>query len=65
MFFYFMIVRLNIKRLHKRTEVRLLKSFHILPGVDIVLDPLGGADSTKGYQLLKPMGKIIHFGKKY
>jgi len=31
-------------------------------GVDIVLDPLGGADSTKGYNLLKPMGKIIHFG---
>ena len=32
-------------------------------GLDIVLDPLGGHDSTKGFNLLKPMGKIIHFGK--
>jgi NADPH:quinone reductase-like Zn-dependent oxidoreductase len=31
-------------------------------GVDIVLDPLNGADSVKGFQLLKPFGKIIHFG---
>ena len=31
-------------------------------GVDIVLDPLSGEDSGKGYQLLKPMGSIIHYG---
>lgn len=31
-------------------------------GVDIVLDPLNGGDAAKGYRLLKPMGKIIHFG---
>ncbi|XP_002738460.1 synaptic vesicle membrane protein VAT-1 homolog [Saccoglossus kowalevskii] len=31
-------------------------------GVDIVLDPLGGKDTKKGYELLKPMGKIIVFG---
>lgn len=31
-------------------------------GVDIVLDPLSGEDSTKGFDLLKPLGKIIHFG---
>ncbi|ELT91922.1 hypothetical protein CAPTEDRAFT_20650 [Capitella teleta] len=31
-------------------------------GVDIVLDPLNGPDATKGYALLKPMGKIVHFG---
>ncbi|XP_007908386.1 synaptic vesicle membrane protein VAT-1 homolog [Callorhinchus milii] len=31
-------------------------------GVDIVLDPLGGADTAKGFHLLKPMGKIITFG---
>ena len=37
--------------------------FDLLVGVDIVLDPLGGSDSTKGFSLLKPMGKIIHFGK--
>jgi NADPH:quinone reductase-like Zn-dependent oxidoreductase len=31
-------------------------------GVDIVLDPLNGADAVKGFELLKPLGKIIHFG---
>lgn len=31
-------------------------------GVDIVLDPLNGPDAVKGYALLKPMGKIIHYG---
>ena len=32
-------------------------------GVDIVLDPLGGADTKKGYNLLRPMGIIICFGR--
>ncbi|XP_057682788.1 synaptic vesicle membrane protein VAT-1 homolog [Corythoichthys intestinalis] len=31
-------------------------------GVDIVLDPLGGADSKKGFDLLKPFGSLITFG---
>ncbi|CAI5658838.1 unnamed protein product [Oreochromis niloticus] len=31
-------------------------------GVDIVLDPLGGSDTQKGYSLLKPLGMIIVFG---
>jgi NADPH:quinone reductase-like Zn-dependent oxidoreductase len=31
-------------------------------GVDIVLDPLNGTDAVRGYDLLKPMGKIIHYG---
>lgn len=31
-------------------------------GVDIILDPLGGADWSKGYKLLKPTGKLIAFG---
>ncbi|XP_030649432.1 synaptic vesicle membrane protein VAT-1 homolog [Chanos chanos] len=31
-------------------------------GLDIVLDPLGGADTHKGYNLLKPMGKLISYG---
>ncbi|XP_078703269.1 synaptic vesicle membrane protein VAT-1 homolog isoform X15 [Branchiostoma floridae x Branchiostoma belcheri] len=31
-------------------------------GVDIVLDPLGGADTSKGLQLLRPMGKIVTYG---
>lgn len=31
-------------------------------GVDIVLDPLGGSDTQKGFSLLKPLGMIIVFG---
>uniref|UniRef100_A0A3Q3GL85 Vesicle amine transport 1 n=1 Tax=Kryptolebias marmoratus TaxID=37003 RepID=A0A3Q3GL85_KRYMA len=31
-------------------------------GVDIVLDPLGGSDTHKGYNLLKPLGMLIAFG---
>jgi len=31
-------------------------------GVDIVLDPLNGENSIKGYELLKPFGRIVHFG---
>ena len=31
-------------------------------GVDVVLDPLNGPDSIRGYQLLKPFGRIVHFG---
>ncbi|XP_023124078.2 synaptic vesicle membrane protein VAT-1 homolog [Amphiprion ocellaris] len=31
-------------------------------GVDIVLDPLGGSDTQKGFSLLKPMGMLIVFG---
>ncbi|XP_012710482.2 synaptic vesicle membrane protein VAT-1 homolog [Fundulus heteroclitus] len=31
-------------------------------GVDIVLDPLGGADTQKCFSLLKPLGMLIVFG---
>nr|KAF6297301.1 vesicle amine transport 1 [Myotis myotis] len=31
-------------------------------GVNIVMDPLGGPDTAKGYNLLKPMGKLITYG---
>ncbi|VFV22007.1 synaptic vesicle membrane protein vat-1 [Lynx pardinus] len=31
-------------------------------GVDIVMDPLGGSDTAKGYNLLKPMGKVVIYG---
>ena len=31
-------------------------------GVDVVLDPLGGPDWKKGYDLLKPAGILIAFG---
>lgn len=35
----------------------------ISAGVDIVLDPLGGPDTQKGFSLLKPLGTLIIFGK--
>jgi NADPH:quinone reductase-like Zn-dependent oxidoreductase len=31
-------------------------------GVNIILDALGGADWVKGYELLRPSGKLIAFG---
>ena len=31
-------------------------------GVDLVLDPLGGADWKKGYGLLKPLGRLVAYG---
>lgn len=31
-------------------------------GVDVVLDPLNGENAIKGYDLLKPLGRIVHYG---
>ncbi|HZY03190.1 MAG TPA: medium chain dehydrogenase/reductase family protein [Anaeromyxobacteraceae bacterium] len=31
-------------------------------GVDVVLDPLGGRDTRKGYRLLRPAGRLVMFG---
>lgn len=31
-------------------------------GVDVVLDPLNGESSIKGFDLLKPLGRIVHYG---
>ncbi|XP_068605837.1 synaptic vesicle membrane protein VAT-1 homolog, partial [Brachionichthys hirsutus] len=31
-------------------------------GLDVILDPLGGSDTHKAYNLLKPMGKLITYG---
>ncbi|XP_013878153.1 synaptic vesicle membrane protein VAT-1 homolog [Austrofundulus limnaeus] len=31
-------------------------------GLDIILDPLGGSDTHKAYNLLKPMGKLVTYG---
>ncbi|KAJ8344779.1 hypothetical protein SKAU_G00289720 [Synaphobranchus kaupii] len=31
-------------------------------GLDIALDPLGGSDTHKAFNLLKPMGKLITYG---
>lgn len=42
----------------------MLLFFRVCPeGVDIVLDPLGGVDTKKGYSLLKPLGILVCFGK--
>jgi NADPH:quinone reductase-like Zn-dependent oxidoreductase len=41
------------------TEVKRLTGGH---GVDIVLDPLGGSDWKKGYDLLAPAGTLIAYG---
>lgn len=27
------------------------------------MDPLGGSDTAKGYNLLKPMGKVVIYGE--
>jgi NADPH:quinone reductase-like Zn-dependent oxidoreductase len=31
-------------------------------GVDVVLDPLGGWDTRKGYRVLRPVGRLIIYG---
>jgi NADPH:quinone reductase-like Zn-dependent oxidoreductase len=31
-------------------------------GVEVVLDPLGGRDTRKGYRLLRPAGRLVMFG---
>lgn len=41
------------------TEVRRLTGGQ---GVDVVLDPLGGADWKTGYDLLRPAGRLVAFG---
>ncbi|RVE59478.1 hypothetical protein OJAV_G00188800 [Oryzias javanicus] len=40
------------------TEIRKVNP----KGVDVVLDPLGGSDTQKGFSLLKPLGILIVFG---
>jgi NADPH:quinone reductase-like Zn-dependent oxidoreductase len=46
-----------------RTQDYVQEIRNISPnGVDIVLEPLSGEDSMKAFNLLKPMGKVIHFG---
>lgn len=27
------------------------------------MDPLGGSDTAKGYNVLKPMGKVVTYGE--
>src|SRR6185437_11822764 len=40
-------------------EIRLLTNG---AGVDVVLDPLGGADSRKGLKLLRRGGRLVTYG---
>ncbi|MGE5829013.1 MAG: synaptic vesicle VAT-1 family membrane protein, partial [Micromonosporaceae bacterium] len=45
-----------------RTEDYVARVRAITDGVDLVLDPLGGADWRKGLSLLRPMGRLIAYG---
>jgi len=46
-----------------RTQDYVAEIRRISPqGVDIIMDPLNGEDSVRGYDLLKPLGRIIYFG---
>lgn len=62
----------NNKELLKRFEsspssflIHCIHHFSIFTnsGLDIILDPLGGSDTHKAYNLLKPMGKLITYGE--
>ena len=45
-------------------HILLLCCCRVCPeGVDVVLDPLGGAEAKKGYNLLKPFGIVVNFGR--
>lgn len=62
-------ISVNKRKQHCRSTMGILsftntKCVHVsFSGVDIVLDPLGGSDTHKGYNLLKPMGKLISYGE--
>ena len=45
-----------------RTDDYVARVRAITDGVDIVLDPLGGADWRKGLSLLRPTGRLIAYG---
>jgi len=49
----------DYRRLDYAAEVRQLTGGR---GVDMVLDPLGGADWKKGYDLLRPAGLLVAYG---
>lgn len=50
---------IDYRSLDYAEEVRRLTNGR---GVDLVLDPLGGGDWAKGYDLLAPAGQLIAFG---
>lgn len=46
---------------HREYEYELMQMTND-EGVDIVLDPLGGRHWRKNYRLLRPTGRLIHYG---
>lgn len=60
---HFLIGVNKILWLNNGDIIHKYNTFVSLSGVDIVLDPLGGSDTHKGYNLLKPMGKLISYGE--
>jgi NADPH:quinone reductase-like Zn-dependent oxidoreductase len=44
------------------TEVRTILDQDHAEGLDLVLDPVGGASWSKGYDLLGPTGRLVAFG---
>ena len=47
---------------HTTDYVREVRRLTNGEGVDVVLDPLGGADSRKGLKLLRPGGRLVTYG---
>ncbi len=47
---------------HTTDYVREVRRLTGGEGVDVVLDPLGGADSRKGLKLLRPGGRLVTYG---
>lgn len=47
---------------HTTDYVKEVKRLTDGAGVDVVLDPLGGADSRKGLKLLRPGGRLVAYG---
>ena len=44
-------------------QICIFKYPRIQPdGIDLVMDPLGGKDTNKGYELLKPFGQVVCYG---
>jgi NADPH:quinone reductase-like Zn-dependent oxidoreductase len=50
---------IDYRTLDWEAEVRRLTGGQ---GVDVVLDPLGGWDTRKGYRLLRPAGRLVTYG---
>jgi NADPH:quinone reductase-like Zn-dependent oxidoreductase len=47
---------------HTQDYVKEVRRLTDGEGVDVVLDPLGGADSRKGLKLLRPGGRLVTYG---